>query len=74
MSAPVVLAGSALVVVAAVALDRFNRKLEAACALPMHTVEHTAPSFKRIPLPLELVYVGYSLAATLARTLRKALA
>lgn len=59
--------GGLLAIVGGVTFTQFNRRLEAACALP---AAKPAP-FKRIPLPLELAYVTIGVTASVARTIRK---
>jgi hypothetical protein len=62
--------GGLLAIIGGVTFNQFNRRLEAACALPVTP----QPTFRRIPLPLELAYVTVGLTASVARTIRKALA
>jgi hypothetical protein len=69
-----------LAVVGAIAMERWNRQLEAAVALPAPTLRRhpsipgsLAPKpvpFKRIPLVIELPYVAIGLTTSVARTIK----
>lgn len=70
MKALAVVAGI-LTIAGTVTLTQFNRRLEAACALPAQVAY--PPQFRRVPLSLELAYVTIGVTASVARAIRKAL-